>query len=173
MSNLNFGCCGKTALSAGPRAPVHPFSASAQRHHRSHADRSRENTAAVPGQHEAQRCDDRYRPLQKIGSLEKPARAARCQKADPHERGYYRPDTAQQTDPFKMQEQGFALGQHRENKRQQKGRKRVFPGHHGRLIGVAAGDRRGGKRRQRRGRRDFGKQCVVKNEHVGGVVRNP
>ena len=41
------------------------------------------------------------------------------------------------------------------------------------LIGVAAGDRRGGKRRQGRGRRDLGEQGVVEDEHVGGVVRHP
>ncbi len=72
-----------------------------------------------------------------------------------------------------MQEKGFPLGEHRENERQQEGRERIFPGHHGRLEGVAAGDGRGGKRRQCRGRRDLGEQGVVEDEHVGGVVRHP
>src|SRR6516162_93005 len=52
----------------------------------------------------------------------------------------------------------------------QEGRQRVLPSLQRGLIRIAAGDRGGCERRQRRRRRYLRQHRVIENEHVGGVV---
>ena len=58
------------------------------------------------------------------------------------------------------------------HKRNDKGRQGVFPGHHGGLVGVPAGQGRRGKRRQGGRGRNLGKDRVIEDEHVGGNLRD-
>src|SRR5437762_1062316 len=54
----------------------------------------------------------------------------------------------------------------REHERDEEAGQGVLPGEHHRFVGVASGDRGGGERRERDGRRDLGQHGVVEDEHM-------